>query len=164
MISQQSIQLIGDKIKSKPDPNQHKLGSKCNNLLNIHSSVGHYGTHYWGLPNGEVIRSMKLHEKSISQHKNILKAESNVDFDDCKHLYSHQSKLNNRKGRNYSTEGMESQSKCQSNRSPMLTKRRYSQKRGGISTVRNKYSHPSRSKRIQLNNNLYSLSQKEDRK
>jgi len=159
MISQQSIQLIADKIKSKPDPHQNRIIPNWSNPENLLLLAQYYGSNYQVMQK-EFKRNMKPHDQPNSNLHNWIISHNNMNHQDLKSHYNHLINLN--KGRNVSIEEMNTQGRCQSNHSPLLIKRKYSRKRGGNSTTRNRYWHQNGVTYSHLTANLRSSSQKKE--
>ena len=79
IISQQSIQLIGDKIIATSEANLHKRMGNGSNLENFLSMASHYGSHNVIVkPTSEMIKNSNAKEKSFSQLKSAKKLDHKV--------------------------------------------------------------------------------------
>lgn len=148
VISQQAIQLVGDKISFSNEAanfatNFHSRGSRNSNFENFISMANYYGTNRGVLPPSfEVPRHINLTEKSLSNPQNP-KEESKSYY---AHVVSKAEAMQCKNG------SIEDPGKSQNNHSPLMTKRK---QKGGNSTVRNKYMHhKNSSKLVSLNSNL----------
>lgn len=126
------MQLIGEKVSASSDFDHftqgfHHRAPKGSNYENFLSMAGHYGSNRPILhPSFEIQKNINQNEKSLSkQHSKISVSGNRASNEEMK---SHYNQLllksnENRLGRNISIEEMKT-NKCQSNHSPLLTKRK----------------------------------------
>jgi len=151
--------LIGEKLSSDFDHfsnigHQNKHSANFDNFLSL---GGYYGTNRHAMnPSFEIHKKMSQDNYvTKSGQFDHMKAELNKDTSGERNylIISHN---DNTKGRNVSIEEMKT-SKCQSNHSPLLTKRKNLQRRTGPAS-RRQHSKKSieKSKHVGLNMNLRS--------
>lgn len=166
VISQQAINIVGDKTTSSGEwdnfrNNFYTKPPRGSNFENFISMAGHYGSNRQATnSNVEGQKHMDTHEKSLSKNGKSTLSNNILSTDETKSNYNYLClpSSNDRTGRNTSIEELKT-NKCPSNHSPLLTKRKNSQKKGGNSTVRNKHKQQkNKSKFVSLNGNLRSSS------
>jgi len=153
LANQQAVQMLGDKISASSDAanfvsNFQSRAARASNFENFISMSSHYGTNRGVMhPSFDFQKHGSISEKSFSKiHK---KSE------DGRSLYNHPLITSNNQtaGRDTSAEEIKT-GKYRSGHSPLLTKRKHSQKNGN-STSRSKFKHSkNKSKLISLNSNL----------
>lgn len=174
VISQQAINIVEDKTTNSGDRDNFRNNfyikpPRGSNFENFISMAGHYGVNRKvANTNLDAQNHTNAHEKSLSNNGKSTLSNNMLSTDETKSNYNYLClpSSNDRTGRNTSTEELKT-NKCPSNHSPLLTKRKNSQRKGGNSTVRNKYKQRKiKSKFVSLNGNLRSSSNQahEDRK
>lgn len=122
--------------------------------------AGHYGTNRPVLhPSFEIQKHINQSEKPLQKGHTGNSTNNVGNKDETVGQYNHLLMLSNenKTGRNISIEDLKT-GKCQSNHSPLLTKRKNSQRKTGSTSVRNKYKQQkNRNKFVSLNGNLRRL-------